>query len=95
VRGSSDSIVGTSYFTGVPSNFLKESIVAAGLDPANLPAASAQATPFGSPDKPKVWVDVWGAGQGIGAVDRVVSTRDLVARLQAEYDEAKKELCKS
>lgn len=102
VRGSSASVVGTSYFTGVHANYLKESIVASGLDPDRLPAGDAQVTPFGSPDegaaaagkpKPKAWRDVWGAGQGIGAVDRVLSAGGLVARLQAEYDEAKRELC--
>ena len=78
-------------------NYLRPSIVAAGLDPDNLPAGDAKSMSFGSAgagaaSAAKAWKDVWGCGQGIAAVDSVVPTAELVARLRREYAAAKKEL---
>ena len=90
VAGRAADIVNTSLFTGVHGNYLRPSIVNAGLDPDNLPGGDAAAMSFGS-DK-KVWRDIWGSGQGIGAVDAVVGAGELVARLAAEYAAARRAL---
>jgi nitronate monooxygenase len=90
VAGTSDDIVYSSLFTGVHGNYLKASIRAAGLDPDNLPESDPSKMDFGSGTK--AWKDVWGCGQGIGAVKQVVSTAELVARLQREYLEARARL---
>ena len=89
VDGSSDDIVHSSYFTGIPGNYLARSIRTAGMDPDRLPAGRPEDMNFGSgPDAVKVWRDIWGAGQGIGAVDATVPVRTLVQRLSREYREA-------
>ncbi|MEL6751974.1 MAG: nitronate monooxygenase family protein [Pseudomonadota bacterium] len=82
-----DDIVYSNLFTGVHGNYLKGSIEAAGMDPDNLPESDPSAMDFGD-NKAKAWKDVWGSGQGIGAVKDVVPTRDLVGRMIGEYDEA-------
>jgi nitronate monooxygenase len=94
VASTGEDITYTNLFTGVHGNYLTPSIVAAGLDPANLPVSDASAMNFGSGgnQKAKAWRDIWGCGQGIGAVKDVPSAADLVARLSAEYEEAKAEL---
>ena len=94
VAGSSDDIVYSSLFTGVHGNYLKPSIVAAGLDPDNLPDADPSTMSFGGGEgsKKKAWKDIWGSGQGIGAVKQVVPARELVGRLQREYIEARRRL---
>lgn len=92
---SADDIVYTSLFTGVHGNYLKPSIRAAGLDPDNLPESDPSKMNFGSggnQDK-KAWKDIWGCGQGIGAVKDVSSTAALVDRLAREYGEARRRLC--
>jgi nitronate monooxygenase len=88
-------IVYTNLFTGVHGNYLKSSIAAAGLDPDNLPVSDPTKMNFGSGgnQSAKAWKDIWGCGQGIGAVDRVVSTAELVDRLISEYRLAKAALC--
>lgn len=88
---SAADIVYTPYFTGVHGNYLMQSIVAAGLDPANLPVRDKLAMNFGgaSTDGPKAWRDIWGAGQGVGAVDAVLPAAEVVARLKMEYDAAR------
>jgi nitronate monooxygenase len=91
VESSSDDIVYSNLFTGVHGNYLKPSVVAAGLDPENLPTADPSKMNFGS-DSAKAWKDIWGCGQGIGAVRAVVPARELVARLGREYDQARAEL---
>ncbi|MCC2657248.1 MAG: nitronate monooxygenase [Panacagrimonas sp.] len=91
VASSSDDIVYSNLFTGVHGNYLKPSVVAAGLDPENLPTADPSKMNFGS-DSAKAWKDIWGCGQGIGAVRAVVPARELVQRLSREYDEARAEL---
>ena len=93
VDGTSDDIVYTSLFTGVPGNYLKPSIRAAGLDPDHLPESDPSAMSFGGGDgAKKAWKDIWGAGQGIGAVHQVVPARVLVERLAREYRAARERL---
>jgi nitronate monooxygenase len=88
---SSDDIVYSNLFTGVHGNYLAPSIVAAGLDPARLPASDPTQMDFGGAGK-KAWKDVWGCGQGIGVIERVLSTAELVERLAAEYAAARQRL---
>ncbi len=92
-RGGED-IVYTNLFTGVHGNYLRPSIVAAGLDPDHLPEADPSKMNFasGGNQSAKAWKDIWGCGQGIGAVKDVLSAGDLVARLAAEYEAAKSSL---
>jgi len=86
VDGSSDDIVYTSLFTGVLGNYLKPSIAAAGMDPENLPESDPSKMSFASgSSKPKSWKEIWGSGQGIGAVKQVVGAAELVDRLEQEY----------
>ncbi len=93
VDGNSDDIVYTSLFTGVHGNYMKASIRAAGLDPDNLPASDPSKMDFGGGESAKkAWKDIWGCGQGIGAVKQVVPTAELVARLAREYAAAKSRL---
>ena len=97
VDGSSDDIVYSSLFTGVHGNYMKASIRAAGLDPDNLPASDPSKMDFGGGaggeiGAKKAWKDIWGCGQGIGAVKQVVPTAELVARLAREYVAAKSRL---
>ena len=83
---AADDIVYTSYFTGVLGNYLKPAIAAQGLDPDNLPDRDPSTMNFSDGgSKPKSWKDIWGAGQGIGAVQDVVPAADLVARFEREY----------
>jgi len=91
VEASSDDIVYSNLFTGVHGNYLAPSIRNAGLDPENLPESDASKMNFGG-DAKKAWKDIWGCGQGIGAVKSVLPTADLVARLQREYEEARARL---
>jgi nitronate monooxygenase len=91
VDSNSDDIVYSSLFTGVHGNYLKPSIRNAGMDPDNLPESDPTKMSFGGGDSAKkAWKDIWGCGQGIGAVKSVVPAGELVARLKAEYDEALK-----
>ena len=87
VDGNSDDIVYSSLFTGVHGNYLKPSVRAAGLDPDNLPESDPSKMDFGSTRK--AWKDIWGCGQGIGAIKAVSSTADFVARLHREYAAAR------
>jgi len=91
VDSSAHDIVYTNLFTGVHGNYLRASIERAGLDPDNLPESDPSKMSFAS-DKTKAWRDIWGSGQGIGAVDGVPSARELVERLTREYDAALAEL---
>ena len=94
VESSADEIVYSSLFTGVHGNYLKRSIVAAGMDPDALPEGDVSKMNFGSGGntKAKAWKDIWGAGQGVGGVAAVEPTADVVARLEREYAEAKARL---
>ncbi len=97
VESSAKDIVYSDLFTGVHGNYLAPSIVNAGMDPTNLPESDPSAMNFGSggnSDK-KAWKDIWGCGQGIGAIEAVQSAGDAVARLADEYAAAKKALCNS
>ncbi len=87
VEGSAADIVYTNLFTGVLGNYLRESIVASGLDPDNLPVSTPANMNFGSGpgQNAKVWRDLWGCGQGIGAVRAIVDTSDLIARFKREF----------
>ncbi|MEN0651671.1 MULTISPECIES: NAD(P)H-dependent flavin oxidoreductase [Hyphobacterium] len=92
VDGTSDDIVYSSLFTGVHGNYLAPSIAAAGLDPHNLPESDPSAMNFGG-DARKAWKDIWGSGQGIGAVKSVVPAAEMIARLSREYAAAKARIC--
>jgi nitronate monooxygenase len=87
VDGTSDDIVYSSLFTGVHGNYLKPSIVAAGLDPDNLPESDATKMNFGASgaDAKKAWKDIWGCGQGIASIKAVQPAAGLIARWQKEY----------
>ena len=90
VAGNSDDVVYSSLFTGVHGNYLKSSIIAAGLDPDNLADGDPSKMNFGGGEgSKKAWKDIWGCGQGIGAVKQVVPVRELVARLRSEYEAAR------
>ncbi|HMC92027.1 MAG TPA: nitronate monooxygenase, partial [Allosphingosinicella sp.] len=83
----------SSLFTGVNGNYLRQSIVAAGMDPENLPAGDLKTMNFaGAEGAKKAWRDIWGSGQGIGAVDKVQGAGDYVAQLAREYQAAKAKL---
>ena len=91
VTSNAVDIVYSNLVTGVHGNYLRPSIINAGMDPDNLATSDPSAMNFGSGGntKAKAWKDIWGCGQGIGAVKDVLPTADLVARLRREYDTAK------
>lgn len=91
VASSAADVVYTNLFTGVHGNYLKSSIINAGLDPDNLPVADKSKLNFGSGSagKIKAWRDIWGAGQGVGLIDDVPTVAELVQRLTDEYNAAK------
>jgi nitronate monooxygenase len=91
IDSSANDIVYTPYFTGVAGNYLKASIAAAGLDPDHLPKSEASLEAIGN-STARAWRDIWGAGQGVGAIDDVPTTAELVRRLRAEYLAARAEL---
>ena len=88
-------IVYTDLFTGVHGNYLKHSIVGAGLDPMNLPTSDPSKMNFGSggASHKKVWRDIWSAGQGVGLIDDVPAAAEMAARLVREYEAARTRLC--
>lgn len=88
VEGTSDDIVYSNLFTGVHGNYLAASIRAAGLDPANLPQSDASRMSFAGGTLAKAWKDIWGSGQGIGAVKSVQPASRLIERLKREYRDA-------
>jgi nitronate monooxygenase len=92
VESSAADIIYTNLFTGVHGNYLRKSIVNAGLDPDDLPASDKSKMSFGS-GSAKAWRDIWGAGQGVGLMDDVPSVAEMVERLKAEYDAARARLC--
>ena len=91
VASNSDDIVYSNLFTGVHGNYLRGSIVAAGMDPDKLPESDPSAMNFGG-SAAKAWKEIWGSGQGIGAVREVLPTAQLVARLKREYQAARERL---
>jgi nitronate monooxygenase len=95
VAGRAADIVGSTLFTGIFGNYLRPSIAKAGFDPDHLPTGDAKTMDFESAGASgaKVWRDIWGSGQGIGAVKAVTGVAELVDRLRAEYAAAKAALC--
>jgi len=91
VDSSSDDIVLSNLFTGVHGNYLAPSIRNAGMDPDNLPVSDPSKMDFGG-DKSKAWKDIWGCGQGIGAVTSIQTTANYVAQLKQEYAAARTRL---
>jgi nitronate monooxygenase len=91
VDGTAEDIIYTNLFTGVHGNYLRASVVSAGLDPDNLPQSDPSKMSFGSDRdaKSKAWRDIWGSGQGIGAIEKIEKVADFVDRLEREYVEAK------
>ena len=93
VDSDSDDIVYSNWFTGVHGNYLAPSIRNAGMDPANLPESDPSKMNFGGDQaKSKAWKDIWGCGQGIGAIHEVQSTADFVAQLKRQYADAKERI---
>ena len=93
VESSADDIIYSNLFTGVHGNYLAPSVTAAGMDPHNLPEGDISTMNFGDWEKkPKAWKDIWGCGQGIGSVESILSTENLVSRLESEYLMAKTKL---
>jgi len=89
-EGGAADIVTSALFTGVSGNYLRASIVAAGLNPDDLPAPGADAMNFQSATGAKAWRDIWGSGQGIGVVDKVTPAAELIDRLAREYGDARR-----
>ncbi|MGA7810326.1 NAD(P)H-dependent flavin oxidoreductase [Bradyrhizobium sp.] len=90
---AAEDIVYSNLFTGVHGNYLKPSIVAAGMDPDNLPTSDPSKMSFGTDAagdraKPKAWKEIWGSGQGVGSIGKVVPAAELIARFKTQYDEA-------
>src|SRR5690606_26670865 len=92
VDSTAGDTVYTNHFSGVYGNYLRQSIVNAGLDPANLPQAGKATSLRGADSRAKTWKDIWGAGQGIGAIKRVRAAADVVAQLREEYAQARNRL---
>jgi nitronate monooxygenase len=92
--GGAEDIVYSNLFTGVHGNYLRSSILAAGLDPDRLPSSDASTVDFGSGGKSlkKAWRDIWGAGQGIGKIKSITGADELITRLAAEYKVARSAL---
>lgn len=95
VEGSSADVVASSWFTGVPANYLASSIRRAGLAPDALPEGDPSQMDFSgaADDRPKAWSEIWSAGQGIGAIREVLGAAELIARLEREYLAARLRLC--
>lgn len=92
VAGQAADIVYSDLFTGVSGNYLRQSIVQAGLDPDNLPKGDYKTMNFGGDSAAKAWRDIWGCGQGIGTIDRIDTVGDRVERLLREYRAARESL---
>ncbi|MDM0046113.1 nitronate monooxygenase family protein [Variovorax dokdonensis] len=92
VEGTSDDIVYSNLFTGVHGNYLAPSIRAAGMDPENLPQGDVKTMNFGGDGAKKAWKDIWGSGQGIGAITEVTGAAAFVEKLKREYQEARQRL---
>jgi len=93
IESGAADIVTSALFTGVSGNYLRASILAAGLDPDNLPQPGPDAMNFQSATGAKAWRDIWGSGQGIGVLDKVTPAGELIARLTKEYAEARARVC--
>lgn len=96
VEGGAEDIVTSSLFTGISGNYLKPSINKAGMDPDSLQTAGPEAMNFtNGSSKPKAWKEIWGSGQGIGAVKQVVPVATVIDRLEREYKEARDRMISS
>lgn len=96
VESNSDDIVYSNFYTGVHGNYLKGSIRNAGMDPENLPQSDPSKMNFSTGEganAAKAWRDIWGCGQGIGAIREITGAGELVARFKREYAEAKARIC--
>ena len=95
VESEAKDIVYSNYFTGIHGNYLKPSIARSGMDPDHLPEADPSKMDFDKASQPgaKAWKDIWGSGQGIGAVKEIAPVADLVGRLKREYSDAKAAIC--
>jgi nitronate monooxygenase len=93
IEAKAADIVTTPYFSGVPGNYLRQSIVAAGLDPDTLPEHDRHAMDFGNTAGIKAWRDILSAGQGVGDIDEILPVADLLVRLRQEYVAAKAAMC--
>lgn len=96
-ESNSDDIVYSNFYTGIHGNYLRGSIQNAGMDPDNLPQSDPSKMDFGSNTEgaraAKAWKDIWGCGQGIGAIREVMPAAEMVARFKREYAEAKARIC--
>ncbi|MDH3431262.1 MAG: nitronate monooxygenase family protein [Gammaproteobacteria bacterium] len=94
VTSQSEDIVYSSLFSGVHGSYLKGSVAKAGLDPDNLPSGDKAAMDFGKRNKAeaKAWRDIWSAGQGVGNIEEILPTRDLVLRMEQEYNDSRNTL---
>lgn len=92
VSSQASDIIYSNLFTGVHGNYLRSSIVAAGLDPDHLPLADKNTMDF-SGSSTKAWRDIWGAGQSVSGIDSVESVQDIVTQLEIEFTQAKNKLC--
>ncbi len=95
-QSNSDDIVYSNFYTGIHGNYLKGSIRNAGMDPDNLPQSDPSKMNFSTGEganAAKAWRDIWGCGQGIGAIREVMPAADLIARFKREYAEARARLC--
>ena len=94
VESGAEDVVYSNYFTGVKGNYLRGSIEASGLDPDNLPESDPSKMNFASDPNSdaKAWRDIWGSGQGIGALGQQRTTAELVETFAAQFDEAKQQL---
>ncbi|MCI0467013.1 MAG: nitronate monooxygenase family protein [Beijerinckiaceae bacterium] len=96
VASSAEDIIYSAYFSGVPGNYLRRSVIAAGLDPENLPSREKNMMSFEAgkaAETIKAWRDIWGAGQGVGAIDGILPAAEVIARMRAEYLSALAEFC--
>jgi nitronate monooxygenase len=96
VEADATDIVYSDYFTGVPGNYLRQSVINAGLDPDRLPSRGKTAMNFEAAkasEAVKAWRDIWGAGQGVGAIGDILPAADVITRMRAEYFRAKEDLC--
>ena len=91
VDSAAKDVLYTPFFTGIPGNYLTPSIVAAGLNPEDLKKEEMLGTNFGS-TRVKPWKDIWGAGQGVGSIDSIETTAQLVATMKAEYEQARQRI---
>ena len=93
VDSGAEDIVTSSLFTGVSGNYLRPSVTRAGMDPDNLPSADPSSMNFGpEASQPKAWKEIWGSGQGIGVVDRVLPAAEFVSRIEREFCAARERL---